>query len=64
MAPLEDSGGVGGWEAKLEILEDPTDPEYEEVKEWLSGFGGDEEDEVDPAYFSKEDINAHLELEF
>ena len=64
MAPMEDSGGVGGWEAKLEILQDPTDPEYEEVAEWLLGFGHDEEDEVDPAYFSKEHINAHLELEF
>lgn len=64
MAPMEDSGGVGGWEAKLEILDDPSDPEYEEVKEWLSGFGHDEDDEVDPAYFNKDDINAHLELEF
>lgn len=33
----EDSGGVGGYMYKLEILEDPSDPEYEDTVEWLGG---------------------------
>ncbi|MGH3653652.1 plasmid pRiA4b ORF-3 family protein [Glutamicibacter sp.] len=64
MAPMEDSGGVGGWEAKLGILNDPKHPEYEEVKDWWLSFGFDEDDEMDPAYFNKDEINANLELEF
>lgn len=64
MAPMEDSGGIGGWEAKLEILNDPDDPEYEEVAEWCEDFGLDDGEEIDPAYFSKEEINANLDLEF
>ncbi|MEG2425068.1 plasmid pRiA4b ORF-3 family protein [Glutamicibacter sp.] len=64
MAPMEDSGGIGGWEAKLDILDDPTDPEYEEVQDWLSNFGYEEEYEIDPAYFNKDEVNAHLEFEF
>ncbi len=34
--PPEDCGGVWGYEALIEILNDPKHPEYEEKKEWLT----------------------------
>lgn len=36
--PPEDSGGLGGYYEKLRIINDPKDPEYEEILEWMSGF--------------------------
>jgi Plasmid pRiA4b ORF-3-like protein len=32
--PPEDSGGVAGYEEFLEVLSDPSDPDYEEYREW------------------------------
>lgn len=32
--PFEDCGGIYGYYNMLEILQDPSDPEYEEIKEW------------------------------
>ena len=37
-APPEDCGGIPGFYARLEILEDPRHPDYEEVKEWLGDY--------------------------
>jgi hypothetical protein len=54
--PLEDSGGIWGYENMLEILKDPTRKDYEEIHEWLGDF--------DPEYFDIEDINANLENYF
>ncbi len=34
-APVEDSGGIGGWEHKMQVMQDPKHPEYDEVREWL-----------------------------
>jgi hypothetical protein len=50
--PLEDSGGIWGYENMLEILKDPTRKEYEEIHEWLDDF--------DPEYFDIEEINTSL----
>ena len=37
--PVEDSGGPFGYTEKLQILADPTHPEYGELLEWMpSGF--------------------------
>ncbi|MDR1148494.1 MAG: plasmid pRiA4b ORF-3 family protein [Spirochaetaceae bacterium] len=51
--PMEDSGGIWGYENMLEILKDPTREDYEEIHEWLGDF--------DPEYFDMEKINASLE---
>jgi hypothetical protein len=54
--PLEDSGGVWGYQSMLEILKDPNHEQYEETHEWTGDF--------DPEYFSPEEINARLEEAF
>lgn len=46
----EDSGGVGGYMYKLEILKDPSDPEYEDTVEWLG-------EDFDPEYFDPKDVS-------
>ena len=52
-APLEDSGGVWGYENKLAVLGDPEDPEYDDIVEWMPrGF--------DPARFDLDAVNAGL----
>ncbi|MDR3162210.1 MAG: plasmid pRiA4b ORF-3 family protein [Spirochaetaceae bacterium] len=51
--PLEDSGGVWGYESMLEILRDPARPEYKDFHEWAGDF--------DPEYVGIEEINASLE---
>lgn len=33
--PLEDSGGIGGYEDLLVVLADPSHPEHREIKSWL-----------------------------
>jgi hypothetical protein len=33
--PWEDSGGVWGYAEKLQILQNPKHPDYEELQEWL-----------------------------
>jgi hypothetical protein len=33
--PPEDCGGIWGYYRNLEILSDPKNPEYEEVKDWM-----------------------------
>ncbi len=51
--PPEDCGGLWGYAKLLEILADPTHPEYEERCEWLiEGF--------DPEDFDIESVNADL----
>ena len=40
--PPEDCGGVWGYERLKEVLSNPEDPEYEEMREWL-GLEPDEE---------------------
>lgn len=36
--PYEDCGGIYGYYEKIEILENPKDPRYEEIKEWLDAL--------------------------
>lgn len=51
--PPEDCGGVWGYSDLLEILKDPSHPEYDEYIEWLpSGFN--------PDHFSLEAVNTEL----
>ncbi len=52
--PLEDSGGVYGYEDFCRIAADPTDPEHEERLEWAGC------DEWNPEEFDIEAINQQL----
>lgn len=51
--PPEDCGGIWGYENLLEIISDPTNPEHDEMIEWLGG-------KFDPSYFNKEEMNELL----
>ncbi len=51
--PPEDAGGVWGYQAKLDILKDPTHPDYEFVAEWMG-------EDFDPEYFDLEETNEAL----
>lgn len=52
-APPEDCGGVFGYYEKLEIVQDPDHPEYEDTVEWLG-------ESYDPEEVDLELINARL----
>jgi hypothetical protein len=51
--PPEDVGGVWGYERFLQVIQDPDDPEYEDLLEWIGG-------EFDPEAFEIEGVNALL----
>ncbi len=51
--PPEDIGGLGGYMHFLQILSDPSDPEYKETLDWMGG-------EFDPEHFNLEEINEVL----
>lgn len=51
--PPEDCGGVWGYVAKLEALQDPGDPDHEDVVDWMGeGF--------DPEEFDLDEVNKRL----
>lgn len=53
-APPEDSGGIPGFQFKLEVLDDPEHPEYAAYREWM----GLEKGEVyDPTHFDAAEVN-------
>lgn len=51
--PLEDSGGIWGYEDKMEILKDKIHPDYDWVLEWVG-------EDFDPDNFDIEEINKRL----
>lgn len=51
--PPEDCGGPWGYGNMKEILNDPKNPEHEEMKEWL---GLDEDENWDAGYFDLEGV--------
>ncbi|MFR9547151.1 MAG: hypothetical protein SNJ29_16485, partial [Rikenellaceae bacterium] len=61
-APPDDCGGRWGYENLKEVMQDPTDPEYQEMREWM---GMDDDEVFDPKDlgFTAEDI-AELNEEF
>jgi hypothetical protein len=54
MAPLEDCGGPGGFEALLQQALDPDDPNHEEAVDWLGGGP------IDPASMDRAAIERRL----
>jgi hypothetical protein len=56
-APPEDCGGIWGYEALLEILDDPRHPEHDERLEWL---GLDSPADLDPTDFDAQRVTAAL----
>ena len=50
--PPEDCGGPWGYEHLLKVLSNPSDEEYEDMREWLGLL--DEEDKWDVHYFDLE----------
>jgi hypothetical protein len=54
--PLEDTGGIWGYERLLAILKDPTHKEYEEIHDWLEDY--------DAENFDIEDVNNQLSNSF
>ena len=51
--PPEDCGGIWGYQELLEIIHDPSHPEYEETLEWLGG-------KYDPEHFDLAAVNRKL----
>ena len=51
--PPEDCGGIWGYKNLLEIIDDPSHPERDEMLEWLGGS-------IDPEYFSLSETNRVL----
>jgi len=51
--PPEDCGGVWGYAEMLEVLKNPSDPEYESWAEWLP-------DNFNPNKFPKREVNSEL----
>lgn len=51
--PPEDCGGIFGYADLLRTLADPTDPEHQEMLEWLGG-------PLDPEAFDIDDTNQAL----
>ena len=50
--PPEDSGGLGGYYEKLEVLADPRHEEYRDIREWMRDF--------DPERFQPLVVNKEL----
>lgn len=51
--PWEDSGGIGGYEQKIEILKDKKHEEYEEISEWV---GVDSFEQLNLESFDPDDV--------
>jgi len=51
--PPEDSGNLPGYYEKLQIMNDPTHPEHEDIKQWMGPS-------FDPVHFDLECVNLGL----
>ena len=61
--PLEDSGGIGGYEELLDVLADHTHPDHRELTEWATGSPTPEHP-FNPAAFDLAAINEKLRAAF
>lgn len=53
--PPEDCGGVWGYRNFLDVIQNPDDPEHEEMLEWVGGFYDPEDAELD-------EVNGQLKM--
>ncbi len=61
-APLEDAGGLWGYQEKLRILADPSDPEHAEIADWVKYVtGAYDPTAFDPAEFDLDAVNKGLD---
>jgi hypothetical protein len=58
--PLEDSGGIDGYEHVLAVLADPSHPEHSDVRDWVQSTVGPWE-RFDPETFSPADVSAEFQ---
>lgn len=49
MAPPDDCGGIWGYEHLKEVLQNPEDPEHQDMRDWLNMK---DNEEFDPKYFA------------
>ncbi|TJY72577.1 plasmid pRiA4b ORF-3 family protein [Arthrobacter sp. CAU 1506] len=60
--PLEDAGGIWGYQEKLRILADPSDPEHEEIADWVQYVSGVLHPSMfDPTEFDLDAVNKSLD---
>lgn len=57
--PLEDSGGLPGYEGILDALADPTHPEHNEYSEWVVAMTNSDEP-FDPEFLDVGEVNRTL----
>ncbi|WP_235013254.1 plasmid pRiA4b ORF-3 family protein [Arthrobacter sp. SLBN-100] len=62
-APLEDSGGIGGYHDLLDALADPAHDEHEDLKAWVTWTAGPWQ-EFDPEQLDINAVNNELDLLF
>ncbi|MFJ5695107.1 plasmid pRiA4b ORF-3 family protein [Arthrobacter sp. NPDC093125] len=62
-APLEDSGGIGGYHDLLDALANPNHDEHEDLKAWVTWTAGPWQ-EFDPERLDIDDVNHELALLF
>ncbi|MBT2520906.1 plasmid pRiA4b ORF-3 family protein [Arthrobacter sp. ISL-28] len=62
-APLEDSGGIGGYYGLLDALADPGHDEHEDLKAWVAWTAGPWQ-EFDPEQLDTDAMNNELALLF
>jgi hypothetical protein len=61
-APLEDAGGIWGYQEKLRILADPSDSEHAEIADWVQYVTGSyDATTFDPAEFDLDAVNKSLD---
>ncbi len=61
--PLEDSGGLPGYEEIMDALADASHPDHDEYSAWLADMTGSTEP-FDPAFLDIADVNRTLDRLF
>jgi hypothetical protein len=62
--PLEDSGGIDGYERILEALDNPADDEHEHLTGWVSSMHNNTRHPFNPATFTVNTVNRALHRAF